>query len=88
MIYTPTEQLNRLSLHPFRPDLFDRLLEAMQQAFQSIESGHPQARLVLHRALLNFQQAVKALSENRTMAGKNIMGRVSTLHLQIASPLY
>lgn len=53
----------------------------MQQAYQSIESGHPQARLVLHRALLNFQQAVKALSENRTMAGKHVMGRVCSVPL-------
>lgn len=59
-----------------RPDLFDRLLGAMQHAHESIEQGHSQARIVLHRALLFFQQAVKALSENRTMAGKNIIGRV------------
>lgn len=27
--------------------------------------------------MLFFQQAVKALSENRTIAGKNVIGRVS-----------
>lgn len=49
----------------------------MQHAHESIEQGHAQARIVLHRALLFFQQAVKALSENRTIAGKNVIGRVS-----------
>lgn len=48
----------------------------MQHAIHNIEQGHPQARLVLHRALLFFHQAVKALSQNRTIGGKFTMGRV------------
>lgn len=53
----------------------------MQHAHESIEQGHAQARIILHRALLFFQQAVKALSENRTIAGKNVIGRVGSLLL-------
>lgn len=61
----------------YRPDLFDNLIGTMTQACESMKHGNDQARLVLHRALLYFQQSVKALSENRTLAGKNIMGGVS-----------
>ena len=61
-----------------RPDLFTTLLSTMEQAFSAmqVQGNQTQARLVLHRCLLYFQQAVKKLSENRMARGKQIIGKV------------
>jgi hypothetical protein len=76
----PVSLLLPPALH-HRPDLFESLQDTMMKAVSTLEAqpNHAEAQLVLHRCLLYYQQAVKKLSENRMLRGKEIIGRVSTL---------
>ena len=67
-------ELTRLCIT--RPELFETILSRMQQALEAPQSvANP--RIVLHRCLMYYFDAVATLSSNRMQKGKAVMGEVS-----------